>query len=385
MDYTNYTSNKEEQLFSVDDPDAMEEKSEEDVKKKVHEMLNDPNEFLTFGDALKRFLKNSQSDYAGGDVAQYLKGKFQEKGLPLLNRNTAKNWFEEGKRPPKSQDSREKMYKMAFGLELSTQETYELFRKVYFDKPFDFRDKKELTYCYCLKNKLSYQNAEELLRLISQDNSTDTSETDMLATQYIQDCTENMQTDEDFIDFINMHSCNFGKPSRSTSQKIQYYLEEARKMATNEMPNASGLSLKKSTSTNLVSDASLMKIIYDQSFENEPVSNLQKTKPNLLKEIRENLPDKHILSKKEKRSSDENRKLLILLFSYVNWMHAKTKKISMDLEDYKAQCDSLLSECGLSTLYYGNPYDWLFLFCIQCENHVDAFRGIIEEAMSAED
>jgi hypothetical protein len=53
--------------------------------------------------------------------------------------------------------------------------------------------------------------------------------------------------------------------------------------------------------------------------------------------------------------------------------------IEYDFDDYISQLDSLLFDCNYAGLYYGNPFDWLFLFCAQAERPLDMFRDIIQE------
>ena len=47
--------------------------------------------------------------------------------------------------------------------------------------------------------------------------------------------------------------------------------------------------------------------------------------------------------------------------------------------------DDILTSCGMGPLYIGNPYDWLFLFCIKSNQPLNTFRGIIDEACILEE
>ena len=54
------------------------------------------------------------------------------------------------------------------------------------------------------------------------------------------------------------------------------------------------------------------------------------------------------------------------------------------LDDYIAEVNNYLSDSGLPPMYYGNPYDWLFLYCALSDRPLDTFRGLIAEVLSEE-
>ena len=53
----------------------------------------------------------------------------------------------------------------------------------------------------------------------------------------------------------------------------------------------------------------------------------------------------------------------------------------IDLDDYIAEMNAVLNECGFSELYMGNPFDWMFLYCTLEDNPLDTFRGLLAEAL----
>ena len=114
----------------------------------------------------------------------------------------------------------------------------------------------------------------------------------------------------------------------------------------------------------------------------------------LPKEIKNRFPEAISFSEKEP-TYESMRKMIIMLFSYTFWYNVQFPKASapkFDEVDYREQMNALLYECGFSTLYDGNPYDWLFLFCTwSCtqENDdyhrpLDVFRSIIADVLSVE-
>ena len=107
-------------------------------------------------------------------------------------------------------------------------------------------------------------------------------------------------------------------------------------------------------------------------------------------EIKINFPQSNIMQKKDP-SYDELRKSIILLFSYQFWRKNKlnvgTESIGNDeiFETFETQLSALLNDIGFPPLYYGNPYDWLFLYCTSTEKPLDTFRELIAEATGSAD
>ena len=111
---------------------------------------------------------------------------------------------------------------------------------------------------------------------------------------------------------------------------------------------------------------------------------------HLPKEIKSRFPEATSLGKKN-IGSEELRKVIILLFSYVYWFNIQCSDEDLNYNDYEDQLNDLLLNCGFSNMYYGNPYDWLFMYCTVLgsnpENRMlplDTFREIIEEALETE-
>lgn len=81
------------------------------------------------------------------------------------------------------------------------------------------------------------------------------------------------------------------------------------------------------------------------------------------------------------------RKMIILLYSYLFWRDYHNKKI-VDSRKMKAYVDGLnqtLDMCGFSELYYGNPYDWLFLYCTSLDYSLETFRAMLKIALEGKD
>ena len=133
----------------------------------VLQILN--TEFRTFGEGLIDIMEQ-KAKIAISSPIEHLIERCQETQIPLSaigSTNSLKSWFAGGPRPKKSEDSRRKMFAIAFALKLNPDETANLFHKVYLDRAFNQRNYKELIYYYCLNRGASFQNAEDMIADLS--------------------------------------------------------------------------------------------------------------------------------------------------------------------------------------------------------------------------
>lgn len=162
-----YTERMEETLFQQWGPDDSSERNEE--YQSLIEFLNSKEVFRTFGDGLLFFLQKRQPSLTAETAIKYLEGLCTETGVSkndIASINTLKSWFKGGPQPKKGEDSRSSMFALAFALQLSPDETAELFHKVYLDCAFDYRNEKEIIYYFCLHNRKSWIDAKRLIERI---------------------------------------------------------------------------------------------------------------------------------------------------------------------------------------------------------------------------
>ena len=398
----NYTEQMEGALFNYWDEDYTSEE-------KVLEFLNMTNTFSTFGEALQRFVLTVKADEDIINAEDYLKNELKKHDISF-NRNTLKNWFS-GKRPKKGDQSREHMYKIGFALELSVNEVSDLFRKVYYDRPFNMRNPKEFVYYYCFMHQYTYQHAQNLLEQIRIDNEVINEET--RSTRLLTNDVMGIEDDCSIVDYILQHPHNFQLQSTSAKKILDNLLNEVRakeddreKLENMKVDKRCGIvtqecnhhpefiykytPLKNTSLKNksLTSISTMLDIILDINFvkEKEERDFTIFKNATLPDEISQCFPNKHVFSK-ENPTFEELRKMIILLFSYKFWFKKEYEEDSPDLDDYMMQLDGLLQEAELPQLYYGNPYDWLFIYCTlgnEEESSLDKFRSILAEVFTDE-
>ena len=162
MEYT-YTSNLENEIWSL----AEELDENEDISIAVG-FLNSKEGFQPFGTRLATFIAN-KLDLASTNsetVRKAIKKKCSENGMELseiASYNTLRSWFESDQRPKKGNGSRQSMFALAFAINLSVDETKELFHKIYLDRAFNYRDVQEIIFYFCLKNNKTWADAKRLI------------------------------------------------------------------------------------------------------------------------------------------------------------------------------------------------------------------------------
>lgn len=82
--------------------------------------------------------------------------------------------------------------------------------------------------------------------------------------------------------------------------------------------------------------------------------------------------------------NESYRKMLILLVFYSFWakktIDCKSVDVKASVQDSERclySINKFLVDSGYPTLYFGNPYDWIFMWALNAENPLEAFRSYI--------
>lgn len=396
MDIT-YTSNLETEIWNM-----AEELDESEDFSKVIDFLNSKEGFQPFGKRLAEFI-DKKYDLGSTDrktMVQAVNEACEKNGVGLseiASNGTLRNWFDKDKRPKKGEDSRFSMFALAFALRLSVEETKDLFHKIFLDRAFNYRNEKEVIYYFCLKNNKTWADAKRMIAKV-ENMTIDTSDHTQL-TNVIVDNINAMSDENILLEYIRENGHNFEKNSVTAKEKFSYYLEQAKKLAKEEV-NAirkdeedmlvdeygNEKRGKKSYSgkwINSFSNNFLYEIITGVGVEGDKGTKTVFKNATLPKEIKQRFPEA-ITFGKEDMKSEEYRKVIVLLFSYCFWYKVQYLSIDFDYDDYIGELDHILFSCNFSKLYPGNPFDWLFLFCSQDDCPLAVFRGILSEVLPDE-
>lgn len=388
-----YTENMENSLFEL-----IAEEDEIDSEK-VLEFINRPESFRSFGEGLTEIIAKKYGEVDGKKLLATLA---KEKDIHI-NRNTLNNWFE-GNRPKKGEQSREHMFLIAFALSLNLQETQDLFQKVYLDRPFNLRDGKEFIYFYCIKEGLTYRHAQMMISELNLESECNIEET--VLTCLLENDLIMLESDAEVIDYIQKHPNNFQKHTVSARNTLEYLLENVKatnkdkeKIRMGKVDETCSYTAREYWKFSYLENNKCNSYVLDKNKDISSISSmltiieggdLVKTRneqkksvfrnANLPQEIKNRFPTKHTFTSVDP-TFEELRKMVILLYSYILWFKIQYENENLDLDEYIERMNDILYDSGLQTLYYGNPYDWLFLYCTLSEMPLDVFRGIMTDAV----
>ncbi|MEE0060989.1 MAG: hypothetical protein UE295_09210 [Acutalibacteraceae bacterium] len=369
-----YTQRSEDLLFQQN----FDNNDDEDYHKLI-ELLNSEETFRTFGDGLLCFLQNRNPGLTADTATKYIEKLCEETGVlvkDIANTGTFRNWFKVGLRPDKGDNNRKRIFALAFALQLTAEETAELFHKVYLDRAFDYRNIVDIVCYFCIANNKSWQDVNRILDIVKDmdfDNSDYTT-----YTSQIKSDIQAMADENALVEYIKNHGHNLEKRNVSAKETVKKLISQANGLAKKESE------LPEYRDCFIGCDRTSKNFTYEV-ITNLPVSGEKGTKTffknsRLPKEIKSRFPEAGTLSKKEP-TYEELRKLIILLSSYKHWVSLRFNNAESDIEVYIDEITNYLNYSGFSPVYYGNPYDWLFSFCAMSNNPLDRFREIIAEVL----
>lgn len=391
---TTYTESLEREIWNM-----AEELDENEDFSKVIDFLNSEEGFQPFGKRLAAFiaktLQLNATDFK--TIKDALEKQRETTGVDIseiASDGTLRNWFDKGTSRKKGDDTRRHMFALAFSLRLSVDDTKKLFHKIFLDRAFNYRSEKEVIYYFCLKNNKTWADAKRMIAEV-ESMTIDTSDHTQLTNVIVQN-VDVMSDEKVLLAYIRENGHNFEKNSVTAKEKFSYYLEQAKKLAKEEV-NAirkdeedmlvdeygNEKRGKKSYSgkwINRFSNNFLYEIITGIGVECDKGTKTVFKNAELPKEIKQRFPEA-ITFGKEDMTSEEYRKAIVLLFSYYVWYKAEYIQRDYGFDDYYYELDDLLDKCNLPNLYFGNPFDWLFLFCSQDESPLYIFREILSKAL----
>ena len=374
---TTYTESLEREIWNM-----AEELDENEDFSKVIDFLNSEEGFQPFGKRLAAFIAKTLQlnaiDFK--TIKDALKKQRETTGVDIseiASDGTLRNWFDKGTSRKKGDDTRRHMFALAFALRLSVDDTKKLFHKIFLDRAFNYRNEKEVIYYFCLKNNKSWADAKRMIAEV-ESMTIDTSDHTQLTNVIVQN-VDVMSDEKMLLAYIRENGYNFEKNSVNASKIFNRYLSEAKNWAKDEISRYA-LEHQNKWIKNL-SNNTLYETITGLNITGKKGTKTVFSNANLPKEIKTRFPEAASFGKKH-LTSEEYRKIIILLFSYGFWYQVQLEEIDGGIDDYTDELNNILFDCNCSGLYYGNPFDWLFLFCTQAEQPLDLFRELLVEVLA---
>lgn len=384
-----YTQNREDAIWNELGQVDGDEFDVEDIIERLNS-----SDFRTFGEGLSDVIRRKMPEDCELSEKAFLIKSYDEKNIQEDKEKnsyrptsaTINNWFNKNNRPKKSEVSRDFMYGIAFALNLTIEETIYLFHNVYLDRAFYSRNAKELIYYYCLKNGYSLERTKELIEKIEPINQTENDAT--VYTSIMQDIADNVSDDKDLINYINEHPHNFAIKDISAKSLLKKWMEKAKECVGNEYKIMKDNKVLREwcANANPESNDFMFQTITGQTQDAQKKGTTTLFgNTRLPKEINSCFPEAGAFSKKDP-TSEELRKMIVLLFSYC-FFYEVEKMIEKhgfenapNFDDYKDELDIILNEAGMAPIYPGNPFDWMFCYCMIAEKPLNTFRMILDEA-----
>jgi len=392
--------------------------------------------FRGFDSALTSFLEEHGFSGDISDVeakSKFLRDRF--KAANVKPPRDFKEWF-----LPNTVIKRPTAYKICFAFGLDIAATNDFFRCVQFERGFDCHTTSEAVYYFCIRNGLSYAEAqtiiyripvpkkvkalpnqevlytgtiieyingigdsESLIKYIT-DNISDFQYNNVTAIKYIQELWTEISHENGLavqegrlIDKFNLFEDKSKKGDTDTRSK-EVIDEEVRYQEKEVKPADYVVATDDSSTWTILSQIigmrNYMETEYAIKYDRSLTSVLSE---NALMPLNASycFPSQHSIDRLLRGELGDNelmRKMLIFLVFYTYW--AKIIVSNSDTEyiakrSYADRCletiNGRLLSAGYPELYPGNPYDWLFLWSLNDEHPLGAFRAYMGEVFAIND
>lgn len=334
--------------------------------------------------AHKKGFKGEESDADG--LAKFVFECGNERNATLSSLNTLKNWLK--KAPPSgSQQGREKVYALCFALGLDASKTEEFFLKAYLERPFNYKNINEAVYFFCLKNKLPYSKAKEMIQKIEAKPDVENKDAEQV-TEQVGLAISKMNSEDELIKYLVENRSAFEKQNQTAKAKIKELYEECKELAKEHAEKYPGQLHIEGEIQNI---DNLLEAITGYNaratYNGEKVYKTSISKSKLPAAVRKNFPQREQFKQieKDEASFDVIRKFLIMLKFYHFFANALIEKAE-ELEknsffrEFVDETNEMLAKCGYVQLYLRNPYDAVFAYCAYgAANPLDEFKNVIYE------
>lgn len=316
----------------------------------------------------------------------FLRKQFQKNKVePRVNDVTLKNWMTKAA-PTGNDNGRENVFKLCFALEMNAEETAEFFLKAFLNRPYNYKKTNEAVYYFCLRNGINYVDAVRIITTIQNIPQSQTVEKEV-NTERIGYEISNITDEEELIKYLAENRYSDEEQHYTSVEKIKSMLDNCFELAQKETQFTRG------TPVIVKSVDALLDVIYDydaDSMRKNEKKTIQDSR--FPKCVKANWIDRqafHNIEKHLTRTEDVYRKALVLLkfYSYYADAYCKARsKMTEDeidfcgyADDFEAELETVLAECGYIQLYKRNPFDWLILYCAAFPNPLSTFRDIISK------
>ncbi len=372
--------------------------------------------FRDFDKALTAFLQDRGYDGEPENVqqkARFLRESFKAANIKLPH--DFKEWFE-----PNKKISRKTAFQICFAFGLDVAQTDEFFRCVQLERSFDCHTVSEAVYYFCIKNGLTYSQAQEIIQAVPTPSMAKTiPNKDVFYTGTIIEYLDSISSKEELTAFITENTDAFRYNNATAISFIRTIWNDISKsggLAEREAALIGGSKPKKSELDTVEGEnpavvepdpstwtvfAQIIGLSYRQ--KNQFAVEYDRSISSFLSEnalVPLNadfcFPSRSGIDKllrgEFKGEYETVRKMLIFLVFYKYWAGKITDSGNTDYsakhsdsEGCLAAINKYLLDSGYQELYAGNPYDWLFMWSVNDNAPLQAFRYYMFEVLTFKD
>ena len=374
--------------------EMLPEEEEDNDLEYLFDQLNSDDFLRPFSERLLHFMQDELSQsFTPAEAASELNRRMREREIPG-SINTVKNWFSGNTAPKYGDQDRLNMYRIAFALDLTRAKTEDFFRRVLLDRGFNYRNTDEFIYSYCLQYRMSFSAAEAMRQKLKSVLPAEASVSDLtMSTKLLAQPFSAIPSDDEVVQFILEHPHNFSlnntKAKAHLKNKISAITGDKNRKGLAQLENESGRTVSLTGGEKVITGEIIesknkdphsidymLSVIYGRSTGNAK-EDLKRVKAVFSRrEITNQFPNKESFSLADP-SAYILRKELILLQFYWFFRNADGNSDADIYDDFIAEMNDILQDSGFASLYLGNPYDWLFLYCATCSKPLDMFREIM--------
>ena len=209
-----------------------------------------------------------------------------------------------------------------------------------------------------------------------------------------------IETEDDLIHYLTVNRSGFAKQNQAAKKKVEDLIKSCQAVA----PKEYAISCNAEEAICVGNEDELLNVIYGYSArateDGEKVFKKSINKSKLPALIKQNWPQRQQFYqiKNGNASYDVLRRALLMLEFYDFYAKAivaetetreKCKKTGKSenivivaeglFDEFTAEVNDVLVECGFAQLYWRNPFDWMIGYCAMAPNPLYTLRDLIEE------
>ena len=281
--------------------------------------------------------------------------------------------------------------RLCFAFGLNGQAALDFLWKVCRVNGFNFRRAEDISYCYCLENNKTYDEAKALISRYTKHTARQCyEESDATKrTRTLRSVFGNLK-DMDETEFFNLlckNKKNFLKYSMTAHEEV---LELGKNLTATIKAQIDDYNFIRKRCA-LMDGYDYETTLYPEIiFAFELLCQAPRKKDTPFNDIMERFPQERYLadmfrlpSEATDKEHDKSRKVFVLLY-FANY--ALDPPPDEFFGDYVIALNDTLDRCGYAKLYPANPFDWLILKCIRsldnidqdvCDNPVELFNEVL--------